>query len=324
MQPNSPLHSASFYRAQARKALAGRWVNALIWLAVLTLITGMMFGLGFSLSSVENANNPSVYTMLQAQIGPFFSVSFWQNGKMVLDSAESTTRPGLIAFSPAFLAAAAVLTLVFSLLIPVYFMGQVRLSSRIVQGEALNASLLRLSARTYFRFIGASVLIGLRTVWLPLLVMLGGFLLAFLLPQQADFVIVATVIAFLVLFIMRMLYYTLYTHVMVLKSEWTVKELLKQCRALMTGRRAQLFKLIISFIGWTVLSIAASNLLQFGIRLINSSLLGITLSDIVSAIALLPCTLYTYTTMHIFAKDLLRRAQTIPEKTETPDAEYNN
>jgi len=145
MQPNSPLHSASFYRAQARKALAGRWVDALIWLAVLTLITGMMFGLGFSLSSVENANNSSVYTMLHAKIGPFFSVSFWQNGKMVLDSAESTTKPGLIAFSPAFLAAAAVLTLVFSLLIPVYFMGQVRLSSRIVQGEALNASLLRLS-----------------------------------------------------------------------------------------------------------------------------------------------------------------------------------
>ena len=228
MQIPTPASSAKTFRTAARRALAGRWSDALTWLAVLTLICGGLFGAGFTFNQAEDTVNPAVYWRLQAQIGPYYSVSYWQDGEMVLDAAENASAPGLVACTPAFLAAALTLAIVFLLLQPVAHLGQIRLSARIVQGENINAGILRTSLRTYFRYIGANILMMLRVIWLPLLVMLGCVIVAFILPVLSGIATFLMVFGFLALLFMRVLYYVPLAHLMVLRPEWTAKMLLKQ------------------------------------------------------------------------------------------------
>ena len=117
MQIPTPASSAKTFRTAARRALAGRWSDALTWLAVLPLICGGLFGAGFTFNQAEDTVNPAVYWRLQAQIGPYYSVSYWQDGEMVLDAAENASAPGLVACTPAFLAAALTLAIVCLLLL---------------------------------------------------------------------------------------------------------------------------------------------------------------------------------------------------------------
>ena len=54
MQIPTPASSAKTFRTAARRALAGRWSDALTWLAVLTLICGGLFGAGFTFNQAED------------------------------------------------------------------------------------------------------------------------------------------------------------------------------------------------------------------------------------------------------------------------------
>ena len=293
------------HRMHARQALNGKWQAAMIVMLMLCLIGGQI--LNASITSFSGQDG--LYDRkLVVKAGPIRSETYYVNGRIELDAGRSSNEPGLVPLSDRIVTASLLMTLALFLLRPVYEVGCARLGLRVMQGEEADMGVLRLGFKAYLRAWGVSIRAALGTMLAPLPLGIAGVLAFAFLP--VDFalrltVLVACMAAMVVFAVMRAFNYSAAYTLLALHPDMKAREITRESKRLMRGYCKQCFMLHLSFIGWNILCGIGATILSALCGLLPASLITLAVTELATALPLLPMGAYIHTSRAAFMLDLI-------------------
>ena len=300
------IRSAASFREEARSSLRRKWKPALLVFLVLLLMTGSVIGANCSYST---STELSPYWELDASIGPFTTYSVWNDGKLIQDAASLSND--YLPYSPLFAAAAALTALFFLILHPFSTLGQTRLALNLLDGITPDFSVLRASGRKYWLCVRTELLLLWQLLWPMVLCVLACMLLSGFFPDLAV-IPVLIVLAGIALLIIRLLGYSASIYLLVTRPDMTARKALKASKQLMKGRKRRFVCLGLTFFGWDLLYGAFAAALTF---LFAETPLSYPAS-LLSALVLIPLTLYMSVASAAFLRDADSRVNGQPPVTD--------
>lgn len=265
-------------RLRARKVLKGNWQIALMvaLIASLPSLISQVVSIMTQTSSLD-----TLYTLLLAiQENPYVDVA------ALMDSLN---------FSWMVYAPSVVVTIVADLISPFLTLGMLNYMLRLLRGQEALISTVFSRASSFFKSIGLTIMVAIKTVlWcLPPMAVI---ILSILIPIDSVNLLMAlsTIlpIVMIVLCVRASLHYALATRIMADQPEKRIMQCIHESIDIMRNRKWQLFSLQLSFIGYS-----------FGLMLVQyflASIFGNVLASTVYMLLNLALTVYIHTAMCAF------------------------
>lgn len=291
------IRSAASFREEARAALRGKWKSAFLLGLVILLMAGSIIGAEFTYSSA--AETAFGLDQLTASIGPFTSISLWNEGRLFTDLWQSDGYyPIMIRYSPLFVAAAALTALFFIILSPIVSIAQVRLSNTLLDHQTPDFSIFHVSGRQYWLFVRTGLLAFWLAFWPTLILCFCAGLIAMFIPDM-PILIALPIIAGVIIVLVRSLRYAATSYLVALRPEITAREAVRVSVQIMKGRRWRMVCLALSFIGWELLYTALLSIVQ---TVLNTTPVIIP-AMLICPLAFVPLSIYITVSSTAFLRD---------------------